>query len=105
MQGSDVGVQDGQPLLLVADLLHVNVAGGHVFVATLNSGVLKTKLAPKKMTRLLWMERQFSINFCLFDSGNNSSMTRRAQCRVEQNYFSFESGKSCLMPISKLCSI
>ncbi len=65
MQGSDVGVQDGQPLLLIADLLHVNVAGRYVLVATLNSGVLKTKLAPKKMTQLLWKYRR-AINelFC-----------------------------------------
>ena len=34
-------VQQMEPLGLVADLVHVNVAGGNIFVAALESGVLQ----------------------------------------------------------------
>ena len=41
LQGADVCVQEMEPLLLVADLLHVDVPSGHILVAAFYAGVLK----------------------------------------------------------------
>ena len=48
-----------EPLLLVANLLHVNVPGGNILIATLHTGVLIKDSGNK----LDWENRYLHINY------------------------------------------